>query len=170
MIRSFPRVVIAAVSLTTVGFLAGCSQKSYWVDAYSVPIRIRAGDDKPIAGVVARAFSTDEIERAVTGRDGAIASSPETLDLLEMNELEPRPLGDDGTIVLSVMRRGVDRHPPQRQAIHERRQEKVVLGVCYVDGSKKAFVFDIPPPGPDAEIIADLRSPQGDPSDAAPPP
>jgi hypothetical protein len=132
-----------------------------------VRIRVKTDDDKPISGFVAQAFYKDEYERAVAALGGSPASSPQYLDLLEMNALEPKPLGGDGTINVSVVRQGVDRHSPEREAVHEHRQEKAVLGVYYVDESKNAFVFDIPLPALEAEIIAKIPAEPGEPSDAA---
>ena len=167
VIRSRAPVAIAVASLATMGLLTGCSEKRYWVDSVSVPIRVKVGDGKPASGFVAGAFSKEDYERAVAAIGGSPASSPQYLDLLEMNALEPKPLGEDGTIHVSVLRHGVVGPSPQGGEIRQRRHEKVVLGVYYVDGSRNAFVFDMPRPAPEAEIIAEIPAERGDPDDAA---
>ena len=167
MIKSYANVVIAVALLAQAGILTGCSRNTYWSDSYSVPIRVKAGVQKPIAGVVARAFYKDEYERAVDALGEPLANSPKYLELLEMSALEPTPLGDDGTINVAILRHGVDRHSPEGEAVHEQRQEKVVLGVYYADGSKNAFIFDAPQPGPKAEIVAEIPAVPGEPSDGA---
>ena len=166
MIRSYVSVATLVALLAAVGIVIGCSKQTYWVHPDAVTIRIK-GDGDRISGYVAQAFYKDEYDRAVAALGAPLASSPRYLELLEMKGLEPKPLGDDGTVSVSVMRHGVDRASPEHEAVQEHRQEKVVLGVYYVDGSTNAFVFDTPPPAREAEIIAEIPAVQGEPSDGA---
>jgi hypothetical protein len=167
VIRCYVSVAILLASLAGVGLVSGCSKQTYWAAPYAVTIRVKGDDNDRISGYVAQAFYKDEYERVVAALGAPLASSPRYLELLEMKGLKPKPLGDDGTLSVSVMRHGVDRSSPEREVVHEHRQEKVVLGVYYVDGSTNAFVFDTPPPGREAEIIAEIPAVQGEPSDGA---
>ena len=172
MIQSYSNVVVAVALLAQAGISTGCSRNTFWSDPYSVPIRVKAGGHKPIKGVVARAISKDEYERAIESLGEPLASSPKYLELFEMSTLKPAPLGDDSTVNVAVMRHGVERHTPGpytpgRGAVHEERQEKAVVGVSYADGSKNAFIFDVPPPGPNAELVAEIPAVQADPGEAA---
>ena len=167
MIQSYSNVVVAVALLAQAEISTGCSRNTFWSDPYSVPIRVKVGGHKPIKGVLARAISKDQYERAIESRGEPLTSSPKYLDLFEMSNLKPAPLGDDGKVNVAVMRHGVERHTPGRGAVHEERQEMAVVGVYYADGSKNAFIFDVPPPGPNAKLVAEIPAVQADAGEAA---
>jgi len=167
MIQSYSNVVVAVALLAQAGISTGCSRNTFWSDPYSVPIRFKVGGHKPIKGVVARAISKDQYEQAIESLGEPLASSPKYLDLFEMSTLKPAPLGDDGTVNVAVMRHGVERHTPGRGVVHEERQEMAVVGVYYADGCKNAFIFDVPLPGPNAKLVAEIPAVQADPGEAA---
>ena len=161
------RIGSIAALLAVLVVHSGCVQEARWVGSYSVVVRVRPSEDRAIVGVVAQPLHKSEYDSAVARLGSPLANSPRYFDLFEMDTRQPSPLPEGGAVEVSVRTTGVDRTFPWPATVSQQRQEKLALGIYYVDGSRDCYIFDIPAADQPREVTAEIPTGKGEQSLAA---